>query len=238
MDYNKITHQWNDVHHYSPAPRHRRRLILKIINKLSFDSILDVGCAQPYLLNMINKENRKFFGCDISEKVITENRDTFSDINFEVLDISKEIYQGNRTFDLLVCSEVLEHIENWEIAIKNLSTMTKKYLLITVPKGKVHGIDKIVGHVRHFEGNELICELGKNGFKILSLKYWGFPIHWLYKYAINSIAKDKIYDYFAVSKYGLIKKLFSIILYCLFFLNDFFNSGNQLIVLGEKSDIK
>lgn len=38
-------------------------------------------------------------------------------------------------FDLLVCTEVLEHVLNWEVAWRNLSLLSKEggYLLVTVP---------------------------------------------------------------------------------------------------------
>jgi len=44
-NYNLTTAKWDDCHHYSPAPRHRRRLISNIVNKLDFNSMVDIGCA-------------------------------------------------------------------------------------------------------------------------------------------------------------------------------------------------
>src|SRR5947209_2086163 len=45
-----VVADWDDAHRYTPAPRHRRRLILKWVSGLDFADVLDAGCAQPYLL--------------------------------------------------------------------------------------------------------------------------------------------------------------------------------------------
>lgn len=236
MDYNKTTDDWDDSHHYSPAPRHRRRIIQKIIRNLDFNSVLDSGCAQPYLLEMFDPSTKQLFGCDISETVIHKNKQRFKSANFSVVDLSKETYPENRKFDLVICSEVLEHIDGWQNAIKNLSTMSKKYLLITVPSGKVHLIDKYVGHFKHFNHSEIVRQLESNGFIAVKVRYWGFPFHSLYKYAINSINPTLIYNKFSISKYGLKEKLLASLLYYLFFFNDLFNSGAQLIILAKRKD--
>ncbi len=34
---------WDDAHRYTPAPRHRRRLLLKLIGTLDFSDVLDAG---------------------------------------------------------------------------------------------------------------------------------------------------------------------------------------------------
>ncbi|MEQ8171950.1 MAG: class I SAM-dependent methyltransferase [Candidatus Eremiobacterota bacterium] len=236
MDYNHIVVQWDDAHRYSPAPRHRRNIILDIIKKLDFSSCLDAGCAQPYLFEYLSHMNKELYGCDISDEVINSNSKYFTNAQFIKLDISKETYPKNKKFDLVITSEVLEHIEDWKSAIKNLTKMVDKYLLITVPSGKLHKIDKIVGHIRHYQGQELIAEIERYGFKIILRKYWGFPIHTFYKYAINIIAPETIYDNFAKKKYGFMKKAISYILYYLFYINNFFNSGAQLILLAQRCE--
>lgn len=226
---------WDDAHQYSPAPRHRRRIILNIINDNDFETCLDAGCAQPYMLEILYSKGKKLYGCDISDEVIISNRARFKNASFEEVDISKETYPGNRQFDLIICSEVLEHIPEWKAAIKNMSEMTKKYLLITVPGGKVHKIDRMVGHIRHFGGQELKEELIKNGLSIILNKRWGFPFHSLYKYAINSFGSDRIYENFARREYGIFQRTLSKAMYYLFFVNDIFNYGSQLFILARKN---
>ena len=235
-NYNMTTAKWDDCHHYSPAPRHRRRLMNRIIDKLDFNSVIDVGCAQPYLIEeMIKKRPAiRICGCDVAEPVIEQNRKMFPQAGFEVVDIGSGQYPANETFNLVVCSEVLEHVNDWQKALANLAAMSDRYILITVPCGKVFPIDKMMGHYRHYNGAELIAELERNDCQVLYKRNWGFPIHTLYKYLINSFSPNKIYKSFSESRYGWSKKVLSNLIYIGFYINDLFRSGGQFIILAKK----
>jgi len=173
-------------------------------------------------------------GCDIAKTVIEQNKKKFPQVGFEVVDIGSEQYPTKETFNLVVCSEVLEHINDWQKALTNLVSMSDRYVLITVPSGKVFPIDKMIGHYRHFEGKELITELERNNCQILYKRKWGFPIHTLYKYLINSFSPNAIYESFSESKYGWGKKTLSNLIYAGFYINDLFRSGGQFITLAKK----
>jgi hypothetical protein len=236
-DYNDIVSKWNDVHKYSPAPRHRRRIMMKMIRELDFADCLDIGCAQPFLLQEILREKKaRIAGCDISENVILSNRRLFPQADFFVMDISKP-RQHDKQYDLVTCSEVLEHVEDWRTAVRNISSLCRTWLIITVPSGRVYPIDKHVGHIRHYQGGELLKEFEESGFKSIDVCRWGFPFHSIYKYTINMVFRDKLYKSFAEEKYGFGKKIISNCIYSLFFCNDLFKHGSQLIVLMGKKDV-
>lgn len=236
-EFREIAAKWDDPHHYSPAPRHRRRLILSMIKKLHFNECLDAGCAQPYLLEaVLNQFQVKGYGCDMSTQVIDDNKKRMPHCEFTVLNLEKEKWLDEKQFDLVISSEVIEHIVDWKSALKNLSDMTKKYLLITVPSGKIRPIDKKVGHYQHFAGEELVKEIEKHGLSCRRIVRHGFPIHSLYKRLINNIAPDKIYNSFHNGeKYSFSQKIISQIIYKLFFLNYLFFSGSQLFILAERT---
>jgi SAM-dependent methyltransferase len=235
IDDKNIAVHWDDAHRFSPAPRHRRRLLLKTIALLDFKNCLDAGCAQLYLLQeIVRRHHVTGYGCDISDQVIASNRSLAPDCNFITLDLATDVWPADRQFDLVLCSEVLEHIPDWKAALRNLARMSRKHLLITVPSGKIRHIDKLVGHHYHFNGQELEAELRSIGFSIKQIRRWGFPFHSLYKILINRFAADQIYASFTGVQYGFLRQLFCNALYLLFYLNGF-NSGNQLIVLAQKS---
>lgn len=235
IDSTNQAEEWDDAHRFSPAPRHRRRLLLKMMDDLKFKDCLDAGCAQLYLLQEIVRRYRvEGYGCDISDHVIASNRELAPNCEFITLDLSREVWPNRQQFDLVVCSEVLEHIPDWQAALSNLARMSRKYLLITVPSGKIQQIDRMVGHHYHFQGQELVAELEKLGFSIVHLRRWGFPFHSLYKILINRIAADQIYESFADVRYGFFRQLLCNTLYLLFFLNGL-NSGSQLILLAHNS---
>jgi SAM-dependent methyltransferase len=233
--FKEVAASWDQSHKYSPAPRHRRNIILKLLDKLEFSECLDAGCAQPYLLNDIsNRYKVKAYGCDISQKVIASNKKNFPNCDFMALDLASDTWIDGKQFDLVISSEVIEHIENWQSAVKNLVRMAKQYVLITVPSGKRRPIDYKLGHYRHYTGDELKAEIEKNGFEVISFIKHGFPMHSLYKRLINFIAPDKIYNAFSSErKYSLLQKIISQTLYYLFYINYFFNSGDQIFVLAK-----
>jgi hypothetical protein len=233
-----VAADWDDAHRYTPAPRHRRRLVLDLLRGLDFADCLDAGCAQRFLLEGVVERYRvSGFGCDVSDAVIEANRRARPDCEFEVLDLTRETWPGGRRFDLVVCSEVLEHIPEWQAAAANLVRMARKHLVITVPSGPIRLMDRMVGHHQHFQGPELAAVLEANGCTVRRVFRWGFPFHSLYKTLISRLAPDRLYTAFSGGqRYGPGKRLFSEALYRLFFANDLFRGGNQLLLHATTTD--
>jgi 2-polyprenyl-3-methyl-5-hydroxy-6-metoxy-1,4-benzoquinol methylase len=90
---------------------------------------------------------------------------------FWVIDVAREAL--NKKCDLVICSEVLEHIVDDTAAIRNLRQMTGKYLLISTPQGKMREFEKEVGHVRNYARGELVRKLEETGFVVVSVIEWG-----------------------------------------------------------------
>ena len=227
---------WGDAHRYSPAPRHRRRLIAGWIRRLRFADCLDAGCAQPYLLEKLYRRRIAAYGCDVSDEVIRQNRIRFPYARFEQFDLVRQVWPGGRRFDLVVCSEALEHVEDWEAALANLTKMCRRHLLITVPGGKIRPIDRHIGHLRHFSGDELSTALRAHGMDVIRFRRWGWPVHSLYKHAINGVMPRSVYRSFGEKRYGFAKKLFSQIINIAFYVNDVFPWGTQLLILTQRRD--
>jgi len=139
-----------------------------------------------------------------------------------------------RTFDVVVCSEVLEHIADWRAALDNVVAMTRRYLLVTVPGGRRRPMDAIVGHHRHFTVAELEEALRTAGLQPVSGRRWGFPLHTLYRWAISRVGADRMYDSFGTERYSRAQIALSDALYGAFFVNDLFRGGDQVIVLARR----
>lgn len=229
---------WTDAHVYSPAPRHRRRLMLSWVRPLEFATLLDAGCAHADFLQTLApvRSDVQLYGCDLCRELMEHNSATIPDIRFATVDLTKEPFPGVDKFDLVVTSEVLEHIDDWQLALRNLLTYSNRYVLVTVPAGRRYTIDERIGHFKHYTIDEVAAVVESGGFRVVKARYWGFPFHTLYKWSINAFSPERIYTAFGERQYGLFKKAFCHFLYGLFFLNDLFPSkGGQLMLLAERS---
>ena len=230
VNYDRGWENWRDMIDFSPAPFHRRRLIMNYAKRISFRSALDVGCGNGTLLKEMSKlAPVNLAGVDLSEYIVDRNKLSFSGIRFHAMDISRNALEEK--FDLVICSEVLEHLEDVDRALQNLHKMCGRYLIITVPTGPIFPIDKAMGHIRHYMPDELVTSLRQHGFKILSIDRSGFPFHTLYKFLINT-RPDSCLERFATKSYGWVEKIISDLLRGLFYLNSS-KRGWQLHCLAE-----
>jgi SAM-dependent methyltransferase len=229
---------WSDMMDNSPAPFHRRRLILAEVGKRSreINSILDYGCGNGRLLRdlkgKLSKADLKLIGSDLSHKVIEINTSKDPSITWEQFNLDEDDVRDHA--DLVTCTEVLEHVSDWKVCLDKLIMSANKYVILTVPAGKVFAIDKKVGHVDHFTKKQIAEYLDIIGQKEYDIYYWGWPFHTLYKNLIN-INPEKIYSNFGSRKYSTFEKLVSKVINSLFYFNfkRFFFS-NQLVVVIKK----
>jgi len=93
-----------------------------------------------------------------------------------VLDITNIEYNDN-CIDMVVCSEVLEHIQDDKKAINEMKRILKKggILILTVPIYNYYWLkdDTLVGHLRRYEPKKIVKEIEDAGFEILKAKMIG-----------------------------------------------------------------
>jgi 2-polyprenyl-3-methyl-5-hydroxy-6-metoxy-1,4-benzoquinol methylase len=109
-------------------------------------SVLDAGCSGSSLLQKIREqyEPTEVTGFDFSATTLKVSKQIYPNINYKKFDLVKDV--PNQSFDLVFCTQVLEHILQPEIALRNLILMTKSSgkLLLTVPNGRT---DSYTGHI-------------------------------------------------------------------------------------------
>jgi len=110
------------------------KTLLKLISEKKVDSILDVGCGEGFTLNrlMTNKIGSKWEGIEYSKDAIVLGKKFYPEVKIKQASIYNLPYEDN-SFDLVLCTEVLEHLENPDRALKELVRVSNKYLVISVP---------------------------------------------------------------------------------------------------------
>lgn len=158
------------------------RLLFDIFEKYLYDgsSVLDIGCGAGTISLYVAHLGKNVTGLDISDKAIKEAKKSakslgLKNIKFEVMDFPYQIPKGS--YDLIFCFEVLEHLKDDELALKEIHKLLKRNgsLIISVPSenaplyrlGYAKGFDQRVGHVRRYTLEKLLKKLKKNNFEIL-----------------------------------------------------------------------
>ncbi len=99
--------------------------------------ILDAGCGIGFLLNRIQQNHRplKLSGSDFSQKAVDFSKTQFQNIDFFRHDLNYPILEK---YDIIICTEVLEHLQKPHIAVKNMLDALEVggTLILTVPNGR------------------------------------------------------------------------------------------------------
>ena len=203
---------------------------MDLARQIQFNTVLDVGCGNGALLDTFRQSFKaELTGIDVSSYVIAENAKGRKDCRFRQLDISQGAL--DEKFDLVVCSEVLEHIEDQHSALSNLRKMCAQYLILTVPREPMFPLDRQFGHVRHYTEETVQTLLKSHGIVPVFVRNWGFPFHTLYKHLIN-LRPGASMSRFAQQEYGPLERFTSVVLRLLFYLN-LGRGGLQIVCLGR-----
>lgn len=157
------------------ARRDLLQLILKNYLSKKAEYALDVGCGTGNNFKTIKLFSRKVYGIDISE----------SAIKYAKIKKYDKLILGNiastkidAKFDLIVCLDILEHIEDDVRFIKELYSYLRKggVIIFSVPAHNYlwNMNDVHSRHFRRYEKKELLSKLKAVNFSRIELLYWNF----------------------------------------------------------------
>ncbi len=187
----------------NPANDYRKNLILNQMHAFKNSSfhLLDIGCGPGKLVSHLITHFPKAMitGIDMSEKGIELAKKTNPTVNFyamNILTIKKIPDDLFNSVDVAICTEVLEHLDEPELFLKNAKKFLKNNgrMIITVPSGPRSAFDKHIGHRKHFTKNELKILIESAGFMVENVFKSGFPFFNLYKFLIILRGKRLISD--------------------------------------------
>jgi methionine biosynthesis protein MetW len=98
--------------------------------------VLDAGCGEGHLLEMLHEKNKsnKYYGIDITDIALKKAKKRCPFAKIQKMDLSKIKY-ADASFDVITCTEVLEHVYEYKDVLKEFRRILKKdgHLIITFP---------------------------------------------------------------------------------------------------------
>ncbi|MBI2410237.1 class I SAM-dependent methyltransferase [Candidatus Kaiserbacteria bacterium] len=145
--------------------------------KLDPERILDAGCGEGFTLEKLRREGigRTLEGVDISEQALALGRKLHPRL-FPKKGSVYELPYADKSFDLVICSEVLEHLEHPEKALSELHRVSKRYCIITVPHEPFFRLANFLRgkNLSHFGNDrEHIQHWSRRGIVALARRYFG-----------------------------------------------------------------
>jgi len=164
------------------------RSVEKTLSQIQINRILEVGCgfgfSTQYLSETLKEKN--FQASELLSNLVKEAKKRNPNIKVQ----QESIYSLKRdknSFDLVIALEVLEHLKDPELALKELYRVTSRYCLLSVPNEPLWRILNVCrlkylrqlgntpGHIQHWSKKNFIRFLNPY-FKIEQVK---MPLPWI-----------------------------------------------------------
>ncbi|MCQ9204959.1 MAG: class I SAM-dependent methyltransferase [Omnitrophica bacterium] len=171
--------------------------------------ILDVGCGNGFLIAELQKKFKYVVGIDISRGLLKKAKANLlhrqevgeNKVDFCVASAAQIPFK-QRSFNIVIFSELIEHIDNVEAVFDEAQYILKKegMLILTIPVWWVVAVItffnkdfmKFSGHVQRFKLKETKELLGKYGFEIV--KIMNYYSEWAVIYTIEAIFSQRFSD--------------------------------------------
>lgn len=162
----------------------------ELVDKASPTAIHEIGCGEGYWVLRWAEQGMAARGCDFSTHVIELARENaagrgLSPSLFEARSIY-DLEAGCDSADLVVCCEVLEHLEHPEVGLQALQRVVGRHLIVSVPKEPLWCALNLVrgkyiadwgntpGHIQHWSKSSFIRMVSKY-FEVVEVKS---PLPW------------------------------------------------------------
>jgi 2-polyprenyl-3-methyl-5-hydroxy-6-metoxy-1,4-benzoquinol methylase len=160
-------------------------------------NIIDVGCGNGYLVNYLFKAGHRVVGIDVAEDGIEIARETYPHLKFQLRSAYEKLDDLlGVPADVIISSEVIEHLYYPQRFLKNMSTALRPggYLLLTTPYhgylkniaisllngwDQHHHPEKEGGHIKFFSEKSLRQILTDHRFGNIKFRNAGrLPFFW------------------------------------------------------------
>lgn len=227
---------------FSPGYKWIAGLLDELFEKIkpdSIKSILDVGCGEGVKTHFLKTrfDDAAVLGIDFSGSAIEAAKafDNIPDLEFRLVE-ADDSSVWDREYDMISAFEILEHIDDWKSLLDTFVKHSSKYLLITVPTGRMRKFETHLGHLRNFKKNEIEDYLAERNFLPVDVFYAGFPF-------LSPISRDVMNLFFKfqqknienAARPSILTKIYSKTLYFLYeYCSTRHRFGDQFLGLFQK----
>jgi SAM-dependent methyltransferase len=157
----------------------RSNLIKNISNNIKKKTILEIGCSSGYLIKDLKAKFKyiNYVGADVLKLSLLKLSEKWKEVPFLKFDITKNPLK-NIKFDNIIMLNVLEHINDDFLAIKNTFKLLNKngliYIEVPAHQFLYDNYDKQLFHFRRYSIANLEQKLVKAGYTIIKKQHLGF----------------------------------------------------------------
>lgn len=137
--------------------------VKRLLSSISFERVVEVGCGEGILLHHIRAhlQGKSVVGVDIDVEELEVARRNVPFATF-IAGNAYDLPFPDSHFDLVVCCEVLEHLDDPKKALRELRRIATKYCLLSVPNepfwrllnmmrgAYIANLGNTPGHVNHW----------------------------------------------------------------------------------------
>ena len=129
--------------------------------------ILDAGCGEGHLIDKLHRKNSEasYYGIDIAEPAMRRFKERCPYAELRTMDLITIGFE-DEFFDIIICSEVLEHIHEYETVTAEMGRTLKKggNLIITFPNERLWTFSRFllrrnpvkeIGHINSFNPGKM-----------------------------------------------------------------------------------
>ena len=163
--------------------------LLHMLEKTGKTDIYEFGCGEGQLLGILHQNGYKVAGFDLDETSVKIAKENFSSRGWSVDIRIGNVYEKDWKFDVrgvIICCEVLEHLEKPKEALNNIWDKTDGYFIASVPReplwrilnlirGKyIKNLGNTPGHINHWSKRKFVGLCAKYG-EVVEVKS---PLPW------------------------------------------------------------
>jgi ubiquinone/menaquinone biosynthesis C-methylase UbiE len=170
----------------------QERVLTEFLGDVSGKRILDMATGTGRAALALAKRGAAVTGVDASSEMLAVARKRAAEnglaVQFDEGDAHALTYP-NRSFDAVVCLRMLMHVPDWRRALSELCRVSRQQLIIDYPASNsiaslqmiwrrvAHRLGSKVEAYRVFSQSDIVRELDRNGFRIVSThKQFVLPI--------------------------------------------------------------